>query len=312
MDLYHKESGKGENVLLFIHGLGSTHRVWDLNVISLQADNQCVVVDLPGYGQSSPIQGTATLEKFARVIEEFVRKKGFNNLILVGHSMGGQLALILALRKKIRIQGLVLLAPAGFETFSEAERKWFQLFYKSSLILNQTRAQINHNFYKNFFVPPPLAAEILQERLALTSNSAANGQYARVTAACVQSMLSTPVYNRLQEINLPILLFFGKNDNLIPNKILHSNLKTDEIAQAGHQRLRNSSLILLDNCGHFIQMEKAETVNRGIIDFLYNISKNQPNGEATFSDKIEKSQASFSRTRHKPEFFNWLRSIFKS
>ena len=58
---------------------------------------------------------------YAQVIKEFADKKGIENLVLVGHSMGGQIALTAALQYPDLVDKLVLIAPTGFETFNKGE-----------------------------------------------------------------------------------------------------------------------------------------------------------------------------------------------
>ncbi len=307
MDIFFKESGVGEYVILFLHGLGSTGSAWQSIVPALQQENLCVVLDLPGYGDSPPLRVGASLDKFAEAIEKLVSEMEYTNIILVGHSMGGQLAQLIAIRKKIDIKGMILLAPAGFERFSTAEKNWFHLFYRPTLIINQSKAQIKRNFFKNFHKSSPIAISLFKERLAISLNPARNRQYAEVTTALVHAMLATSVFDRLKQIKIPTYIFFGKNDALIPNRILHKGVTTAEIAHLGQSAIEGSHLHLLDDCGHFIQIEKPEEIIRGIrllLEQLRNKEKTVSNAEILPSKKDEEKKSPYDLFKKIFDIFN--------
>lgn len=188
--------------------------------------------------------------------------------MLAGHSMGGQVAQTIALRQKVAIQKLVLIAPAGFETFSPFEKNWLKTFYLPPVVLTQTEEQIKKNFSKNFYRPTEEVEKFLKKRLALRRNVPAYASYAETVTQCVRAMLDEPVFNRLEEIAVPTLIIFGKQDQLIPNRLFRPEGTAEEIARTGHEAIPESKLILLEECGHFAQLEKAETINTEILQFL--------------------------------------------
>ena len=115
------EDGSGEKTLLFIHGLSSTLEAWKKNIQGLKDDYRCIAVDLPGYGKSSRNSTNYSLNDYGGMLQEFIEKKDLKNVILVGHSMGGQIAMHTVLNYPGDFKKLVLIAPAGIETFSEQE-----------------------------------------------------------------------------------------------------------------------------------------------------------------------------------------------
>lgn len=80
-------------------------------------------------------------------------------------------------------------------------------------------------------------------------------------------MIEQPIFESLKNIKQETLVIFGKNDSLIPNKYLHKTT-TEEIAQLGTKQIPNAKLILLDNCGHFAQIESREKINGLIKSFI--------------------------------------------
>jgi pimeloyl-ACP methyl ester carboxylesterase len=80
-------------------------------------------------------------------------------------------------------------------------------------------------------------------------------------------MLENPVSDRLSLIKQPTLVFFGLNDKFIPNRIFHKTT-TEEIARTGTDKIPNSKLIMIPECGHFIPFEKPDEFNNAVINFL--------------------------------------------
>ena len=81
-------------------------------------------------------------------------------------------------------------------------------------------------------------------------------------------MLQQPVYERMKEIKIPVLVVYGENDYLIPNQLLHKGLTTRQVADSGQAQLPDSKLKMMPQAGHFVQWEAAEAVNQEIQDFL--------------------------------------------
>lgn len=262
------DRGVGPQTLLFIHGLGSNLKAWWKNLDTLSQHFRCIALDLPGYGMSSKSDDYPYgMTFFADVVRELMDSLQLQNVVLVGHSMGGQIALTEAMRGNDRVKRMVLLAPAGIETFSDQEKMWFRAVYTPEMLMNTSEAQIRRNFELNFVTFPADAEFMYQDRLRLrqTSEYAA---YCRMIPKCVSGMLDEPVFERLADLHLPVLIIFGENDALIPNRILHPRLTTQQVAQLAQEHISGSQLVLLPNCGHFVQWEGAAEVNKAIKHFL--------------------------------------------
>ena len=119
--MFYKESGQGDTILLMIHGLGSNSESFS-KLQEISADHfKSVVIDLPGYRESPKGDLHPGMQNYAQLLIEFIEGKKYKNVILVGHSMGGQIAMTMAQHSANMpwLKGLFLLAPAGLETFNE-------------------------------------------------------------------------------------------------------------------------------------------------------------------------------------------------
>jgi len=238
------DEGKSEETLLFIHGLTSNIQAWSKNLPILKKHFRCVAIDLPGYGKSVPGIHSGKMDFYAEVISEFIQALKLSNLTIVGHSMGGQIAMATALLYPKLIKILVLVAPAGLESFTKKEINWIKKNYTEAAIASLTEDQIRLNFTND------------QDR-----------NY-KVIIRSLHGMLYQPVFERLNEIKCPTLIIFGNNDYLIPHPILHKDKTPEEIAKLGVKKIPGAKLVLFDNCGHFVQFEKPDEFNKTVIEFL--------------------------------------------
>jgi pimeloyl-ACP methyl ester carboxylesterase len=264
--LAYVEQGKGSQTLIFIHGLGSYIPAWNKNIAELAQHYHCIAVDLPGYGKSSKGNYEFSMTYYAQVIKEFATKKGLKNIVLVGHSMGGQIALTTALQYPDLIEKLVLIAPAGFETFNKGERSWFTNVMSPDAVRLTPVDQIRTNLTYNFYNMPDDAEFMYTDRVAMRTAVDFNG-YVYAVSESVKGMIEQPIYDFLPKIKQPTLAIFGANDNLIPNRYLNPG-KTEKVAKDGISKMPNGTLIMLEKTGHFAQFESSEKVNSHIKDFL--------------------------------------------
>ncbi len=262
------EKGKGSTIL-FVHGLGGNLSHWQKNFHVLSTTFHCIAVDLPGYGHSDKL---FTIDKdqlqfYADVLSSFIKKKNLKKIVLAGHSMGGQIATIVALQNPKLISKLILLAPAGLETFTEAEAKIMINATPAAVFEKQEEAAIRYNYRQNFYQQPADVEMLIQDRLRLKICPDIK-QYTQAVSNSIKGMLAHPIRKDLGNLIQPVLILFGENDGLIPNRILHPNLKRgDMLTEVAHQIKRNK-IISIPGAGHFVQFEQPGEINKEIKFFL--------------------------------------------
>ena len=260
------DEGKGDDTIIFVHGLGSYLPAWKKNIIKLRENYRCIAIDLPGYGKSSKEIHSGQMDFYADVIEEFAAKLDLEKIVVAGHSMGGQIGMVAALKYPDLISKLILIAPAGFEEFHEGEKQWFREVMTVKGVALTSNHQIRTNLYSNFYNMPEDAEFMITDRIAMKGAEGFEN-YCYAVVQSVNGMVDQPVIDFLHKIEQPVLILFGEHDQLIPNRYLNPGF-TKEIALKGHNKLPNSKLVMIEDCGHFAQYEKPEVVNDAIRDFL--------------------------------------------
>ncbi len=268
-NIAYTETGSGDHTLLFVHGLSSTLEAWKKNISGLDSQYRCIAVDLPGYGKSSKNRNDYSLTDYADLLEKFVQKKGLKNVILVGHSMGGQIAMQAVLKYPECFEKLVLIAPAGIETFSPQEAVLMKSSYTPAMVVNTSDEQILANYKLNFYEFPEEAMSMVEDRRKIKS-AEDFPQYAEVVVNNIHAMLDEPVIDRIGDIKLPVLMIFGKNDMLIPNKYLHPSESIENLVKTSEELFQDLEVKIIDKAGHFVNFEQAKEVNTAIMEFLEN------------------------------------------
>lgn len=260
------DEGKGENVLLLIHGLGTNAKSWLKNITGLSKNFRVLAVDLPGYGKSDKGYYKYSMSFYADVLSNLLINLKIERATLVGHSMGGQIAMITAQNYPANVDKLVLISPAGFERFTEGEGDWMKAAFTVELVKETTTRNIDVNLRSNFFNAPDDAAFFVTDRIQIKGAKDFE-DYCYAVTRNVAGMIDEPTWNKLNGIQQKTLIIFGSNDGLIPNPYLHGGYTCD-IAKIGESRIPDNKTVIIPECGHMAQFEKADLVNKEIIDFL--------------------------------------------
>jgi len=265
--LAYRDVGVGRQTLVFLHGMGSSQKAWKKNITVLRNDFRCVTLDLPGYGYSDTLKEPYSIPAIAGVIIDFLKAMDLHSVILVGHSMGGHASMEIARRVPERIQKLILLAQAGLEVFPPQEVELVKQHFTADLISSYPRAMIKKNFELNFFSMPDDARFMIEDRYRLKEDREAYLQFCQTVSESTLAIISYNMLDKLEAIAQPTIICYGKNDNLIPHHLIHPDKRIEDITQAAMEKLSNAALILYSHCGHFLQWEKAEEINKTIKEF---------------------------------------------
>ncbi|SNS54365.1 Pimeloyl-ACP methyl ester carboxylesterase [Ekhidna lutea] len=267
---YLDEGAQDAPVIVMVHGLGGYIKNWYPTIEGLSDEYRCIALDLPGYGQSTlrAFDEEDYMDFFARTLDTFVKKLELDNVILMGHSMGGQVSVVTALQNPNWLDQLILAAPAGFETFTNEEAATLKQFSSATVLMSHTEDQIRAAYKINFVNMPPLAEEMIQDRIKAKEAPWFN-DYAKVREMGVKGMLSHPVFAELDQIKVPAYVLFGEKDFLIPNRYLHAGMTTQQVAEVGN-KIPNVKIKMIEAAGHMLQMDNPAGFNRAVKQMLTN------------------------------------------
>ena len=266
-EIAYTEAGNGNKTLLFVHGLSSNLDSWKKNLEGLKENYHCIAIDLPGYGKSSRSKTDYSLSEYAGILKDFIDEKELEDVVLVGHSMGGQIAIHSVLAYPESFEELVLIAPAGIETFTAQEAAVMKSAYTPAMVVNTSDDQVLANYKLNFYSFPEDAQPMVDDRIAMKS-AEDFPEYAEVVVNNIHAMLDEPVIDKIQNIKIPVLMIFGKNDMLIPNKYFHPSESIEKLVEVSKEKFQDLEVKEIDEAGHFVNFEQAEQVNKEISDFL--------------------------------------------
>ena len=264
--LAYVDEGKGSETILMIHGLGSYLPAWKKNIAELSKNYRVIAVDLPGYGKSSKDPHSGLMTFYASVIAELIQKLELGPVNLAGHSMGGQIAMVLTLEKPELVKRLILVDPAGFEAFTAGQKNWFKDVMTPNLVRLTPVDAIESNLAGNFYRMPADARFMIEDRIAMRDAKDFEN-YCLAVARSVGGMIDEAVLDKIAQIEVPTLIFFGENDMLIPNRYLNPGF-TYKIAETGAGLIKGSKLIMVPKCGHFMMFEKSEVFNSETRNFI--------------------------------------------
>ncbi|KAB2968808.1 alpha/beta fold hydrolase [Zoogloea sp.] len=254
MRLHYLDSGQGP-VVVWLHGSGpgaSGYSNFKGNYPAFAAAGfRNIVLDLPGFGRSDkPADAQYNLDFFVSRLSAFLEVIGVSRCTLLGNSLGGAIALGQALARPGLVERLILMAPGGVEereTYFRMKgiRRMVDTYAAGPMGVEQMR----HVMALQLYDASLLDDALLAERAAVAATQPAN---------LFSTMMVPDMTARLHELTCPILGFWGTNDNFNPASGAMKIL--DHAPQA--------RFIMLNRCGHWVQVEHADLFNRSCIDFL--------------------------------------------
>jgi len=141
--------------------------------------------------------------------------------------------------------------------------------YTPTIVVNSTPEQIAANYKLNFHNFPKDAEFMIEDRIRM-KEMVDFPDYAEVVVNNVHAMLDEPVFKRLEEISIPVLIIYGKDDLLIPNRFFHPDQSIDSLVGDAKEKISDLQVKIIDEAGHFLNFEKPEEVNVEMIKFLGN------------------------------------------
>ena len=258
------DAGQGPPVLL-LHGFGGCAYTWRYLIPPLAAAHRVLTLELKGFGLSDkPLDGHYAVADQAKMVAAFIRRQDLHDLVIMGHSLGGGVALMtyLGLQEDDpgRIDKLVLIDSAGYRQ----KLPWFIRL-----------AKIPGADALGALLPPRFAADLVLKKCyyhkdRITEEQIDTYAYYGSLPGAAEAISETAkqiipanidsITKQYQDIKVPVLLIWGVEDEVVPLKVGLS-FKRD---------IRGAEWVPLYHCGHIPPEEEPEATRQAIMDFLKN------------------------------------------
>lgn len=234
------EEGKGETLIL-LHGLfGALSNFQDL-IEYFKNTHKVAVPLLPLLELDLLHTSVGGLQKF---LQKFIEQREYNNIHLMGNSLGGHVGLLHVLKKPERIKTLILTGSSGL----------FENGMGDSYPKRGDKEYIRNKTAMTFFDPALATDELVDEVFEITNNRLKVIKIIALAKSAIRNNLG----EELNQIKVPTCLIWGKNDIVTP----------PFVAEEFKKLIPNSELHFIDKCGHAPMMEVPEEFNKILEGFL--------------------------------------------
>ena len=233
----------GAKPVMLLHGFGADLNTWMFTQPALAESRRAVAVDLPGHGGSAKEVGAGGPESLTDSVEGVLVALGIEQVHLVGHSMGGAVAALLALRRPERVASLTLIASAGLG--AEINGSFIDGFVRTTR-RREAVEMLNLLVRDPALVSRTMVEDVLRYK-RLDGVSTALAKIAEAWFA--DGRQSLELTDRITSLAMPVQVIWGREDRIIP--VSHAE------ALAGRFPVH-----ILEQAGHLPHMEKAGEVTR--------------------------------------------------
>lgn len=249
---YRDEGRENSTTLVLLHGFLQSLDVWSSFTLSYMRNIRVIAIDLPGHGYSSSFNDIHSMEFMARAVDAVLKDADVDQCVMVGHSLGGYVALAYADANPYRLRGLGLLHS---HALADTEHKK-QLRQQDIQQVNASRPGYIINFLPTLF-DSSKKRELEQEIKDLQEQCLDNSTQG-ITAA-LRGMAQRPSrIHVLENLNVPILFVYGKNDSRLPLEL--------GLSQA--MLPKHSEIMILDNVAHMSHIEERDYVKLRLLNFV--------------------------------------------
>ena len=240
--------------LVLLHGFPLSRKMWDLEVKSWSQNFRVIAPDFRGFGDSPMSEGEFSMAGCAEDVADLVVSLGIRQkIVLLGLSMGGYVAFEFVRRYPEMLCGLILV---GTQPIADSDAAKQARYETAEFVRREGTAALAERLIPRFLGKTTLATkraivETLRNLIESISPEA-------VAQACYGLASRRDSRSLLADIKLPTLIVAGSEDSVVPSA-------QAEIMQS---EIRASSLVVVEECGHIINLEQPKMLDRVVSNFL--------------------------------------------
>jgi len=245
------ERGEGARTVVFLHGIGADHRVFDDQLETFAKGGRALAWDMPGYGDSPPL-AAMTFEGLAEALRALLDERRVERGVIVGHSMGGMIAQELAARHPERVAALALVATsAAFGGDGEWQRR-FLADRLRPLDEGKTPADIAPALVRGMIGDDPDPRAIDRAVACMSSVPA------KTYRAALHALVTFDRRASLAAIRCPTLVLAGERDRVASPAVMQ------RMAEA----ISGARYRMLAGVGHLANLERPAAFDAALAEFL--------------------------------------------
>ena len=260
--------GRGE-LMLFVHAAGSNGNTWHQQLTAFAERHSPLAFDFPGHGRSAGTESLKSIDAYRDFLLAVMDALRLRPCVLVGRSLGGAVALELALAHPERVRALVLVATAArFELPAEMLATWREVMlgrmqqpFTTEAFSPQTDFAVMREAWMEQVKTDPRVRyfDLLAcNQFDITARLGGLGPAVGVDSAGPLPVGSLRPAKSDRLLALPTLIVAGRDDGITP-------LGQAELL---HERISGSKLVVIDGAGHTVPSEKPTEFNQALTDFL--------------------------------------------
>lgn len=242
-NIYYEKKGNGQKEILILPGWGETRKTFDLMINELQKKYTVYILDYPGFGNTKWIEKNLTIYDYVKIIKKFINKLKIKNPILITHSFGTRIAIILETIYKQKIHKLIIMDGAGIKRLKPInilKQNIYKLLKKLKYILPKTIKEKYQILLINIFgstdyknIPPSIRKTF-------------------------SNIVNEDLTKLIKQINTETLIIWGENDVDTP---LKDGIKMNKL-------IKNSGLIIIKKGTHFVYLNVPHYINTILFEFI--------------------------------------------
>lgn len=258
VDIWEPRQAPLVSPILLIHGWGGSGGYWRETANELSTTAQVIVPDLPGTGRSLPVSSAQDMFDQVNTLAELLDTLDIEQVQVVGHSMGGAMALLLADTCPDRVERLVLTSTCFFLNESQEQ------IYRAIMKFTYASMQIRPTWLASVPLVPQMMASRYFYRIPRDQRKLRNGLWDYLTLdldtaiACANNACDPAIPEAGSRIQVPTLLIACRNDQVMPVGNVDYTV----------QVIPNSRAVWIDKCGHLPMVEKPNEYLDILEDFL--------------------------------------------
>ena len=246
------DRGFGDSVVLLLHGFGGDLDNWMFNLDSLAEKHRVLALDLPGHGQSVKTNVDPSLSGMATFVRKFLDVLSVSSVHVVGHSMGGAIAMQLASDSPETVKSLGLICSAGLGPDINSD-------YLRGFVEAQSQQELKLVLQQLFVDESLVNLQLVNDLLNYKRIDGVEATLNALSETLISAGEQTFLTDNIVASGIPVLVIWGKQDRIIP--VSHAQ----NFSAAGGYCVE---VEIFDSAGHMVQMEKAYEVNRSLLNFL--------------------------------------------